>query len=184
MHCALVSICVLYRVNSPDFASFVLRINLANDTTEYAEKDMQIPMFAASSADRSGRSLDGGYSGSRRRRLSVQSIDTVDTTDSMSQIIDSPELWREFQNRLKKSGSVTGNRANTKEVLRKFIADKGLDDAPDDDDQEVVSSALCGGRSEMQSILSTSRGECHLYVDNIYHTCSFPSSVTGTEPLE
>mmetsp|Transcript_10317 Transcript_10317/g.22370 ORF Transcript_10317/g.22370 Transcript_10317/m.22370 type:complete len:450 (+) Transcript_10317:70-1419(+) len=97
---------------------------------EYAEEDLQVPMFSVS-ADISGRSLDVGHSGSRRgrRRRSEQSDDSI---DYMSLIIDSPSLWREFKVKLKESGNVTGHRGNTKEVLRKFVAEKGLDEAQDD----------------------------------------------------
>ena len=54
--------------------------------------------------------------------LDVVSEQSVDSIDSTSLIIDSPELWRELQVKLKESGNVTGHQANTKEVLRKFVA--------------------------------------------------------------
>ena len=100
-----------------------------------------MPMFCAP-ADTSNRSLDVGHGGNRRRprRRSEQSVDSIDST---SLIIDSPELWRELQVKLKESGNVTGHRANTKEVLRKFVAEKGLEGAQEDT-EDVVSAFIFG----------------------------------------
>ena len=100
-----------------------VRSSQTAEGVEYAEKDMQVPTFSV-----------GNVGQSTRRRSSMQS---VDSTDSMSQILSNPALWKEFQQRMKDSKCLTGSTANTKEVLRQFIEEKGLDEEEELKEDEV-----------------------------------------------
>ena len=102
-----------------------VRSSQTAEGVEYAEKDMQVPTFSV------GRSTS-------RRRSSMQS---VDSTDSMSQILSDPSLWKEFQQRMKDSKCLTGFTANTKEVLRQLIEEKGLDEEELKEDEFVSTSS-------------------------------------------
>ena len=101
-----------------------VRSSQTAEGVEYAEKDMQVPTFSVGNVGQS----------TTRRRSSVQS---VDSSDSMSQILSNPSLWKEFQQRMKDSKCLTGSTANTKEVLRQFIEEKGLDEEEELKEDEV-----------------------------------------------
>ena len=96
--------------------SNAVKVNKDVEGFEYAEEDMQVPMFS---------SFNSKISQQSSRRLSCRSIES---SDSMSLIVEDKELWKEFQDRLKQSKCVTGAICNTKEVLREFIKEKGLDE--------------------------------------------------------
>ena len=119
-----------------------VRSSQTAEGVEYAEKDMQVPTFSV------GRSTT-------RRRSSMQS---VDSTDSMSQaILSNPALWREFQQRMKDSKCLTGSTANTKEVLRQLIEEKGLDEEELKEDGVSTSSYSCSLCFYVTAVLKLSR---------------------------